>query len=380
MTSAPPAALAPRLLTLDDRDHWNAFAASCPGSDVLQSWEWGDLKGRGEWTPLRILLQDGATPVAGMSVLKRALPIPGRSIFYAARGPLLRDWSAATLRDLLVATRNLARKHGAILLKVDPALTDPAVAEMLAAEGFLPAGGEDGFGGTQPRCVMTLDLAPTEEELFGNFHPKWRYNTRLAERKGVVVRDDCAKDDLRVFYDLLKVTAERDGFLVRSYAYFEAMWDLLVPRRMGRLFLASVEGQAVSGAFCTLFGPVCCYTYGASSNEHRNKMPNHLMQWTMIRWARRNDFTVYDFRGVSPRHAAAEDDKLAGLNQFKAGFGAQFVEYIGEFDLPLSRVMYPLWTKGMPMARNFLKRRGRAASTPSATAPASSAPASEPDA
>ncbi len=29
-----------------------------------------------------------------------------------------------------------------------------------------------------------------------------------------------------------------------------------------------------------LFGDKAMYTYGASSNEHRNVMPNHLMQWT----------------------------------------------------------------------------------------------------
>jgi lipid II:glycine glycyltransferase (peptidoglycan interpeptide bridge formation enzyme) len=328
---------------------------------VLQSWEWGELKGRGEWTPLRLALKDGKKIVAGMSILKRELPLPGKSFFYAARGPLLREWTPEPLKALLTAAREEAKKHGAILLKVDPALTDEQAAKMLRAEGFIPAGGKDGFGGTQPRCVMTLDLHPSEEELFENFHPKWRYNTRLAERKGVTVHTSCTKDDLPAFYDLLKVTAERDSFLVRSYGYFEDMWDLLVPNRMGKLFLTYVEGKPISGAFCTLFGPVCCYTYGASSNEHRNKMPNHLMQWTMIRWARDHGFTVYDFRGVSPQHADPEHDKLAGLNQFKAGFGAQFVEYIGEYDLPLSKLFYPLWTKGMPMARNVLKRKSKGA-------------------
>jgi lipid II:glycine glycyltransferase (peptidoglycan interpeptide bridge formation enzyme) len=341
----------------EDRDEWNDFAAWCPGSDVLQSWEWGDLKGKGEWTPIRLALKDGGKFVSGMSLLKRDLPIPGKSILYASRGPLLREWTSERLRELLAAAKDVARQHGAILLKVDPALRDEKIAGMLKTEGFVSAGGSDGFGGTQPRCVMTLDLKPSEDELQAAFKPKWRYNIRLAERKGVTVKTDCTKDDLAAFYDLLKVTTERDGFLVRSYAYFEAMWDLLAPQKMGKLFLTFYEGKPLSGAFCTMFGPVFCYTYGASSNEHRDVMPNHLMQWTMIRYARDHGYSVYDFRGVSPRHVDPEHDKLAGLNRFKEGFGAEFVEYIGEFDLPLSSVFYPLWTKGMRMARNIMKKR-----------------------
>lgn len=351
----------PELLSAEAKDEWNAFAAECPGSDILQSWEWGDLKGRGEWTPLRLALRENGQIVAGMSLLKRPLPIPGKSFLYASRGPLLREWTPGLLHDLLAAARDVARQHGAIFLKVDPALTDPAIAEMLRKEEFAPTGGADGFGGTQPRCVMTLDLHPTEEEIFAGFHQKWRYNTRLAEKKGITVKTDCTKADLPTFYDLLKVTTARDGFLVRSLSYFEDMWDLLVPNEMGKLFLTYFEDQPLGGAFCTMFGPVFTYTYGASSNEHRNKMPNHLMQWTMIRHAKAHGYTLYDFRGVSPRHVDPEHDKLAGLNQFKAGFGAEFVEYIGEFDLPYSTLLYKGWTKGMPMVRDMMKRRRKAA-------------------
>ena len=347
----------------EHRDDWNDFAAWCPGSDVLQSYEWGELKARGGWSPIRLAVTDGGKMVAGMSLLARELPLPRKTILYAPRGPLLRHWKPDLLHELVAAAREVARERGAILLKVDPALTEPHIAEMLRAEKFVPAGGKDGFGGTQPRCVMTLDLRPSEEELQADFKPKWRYNIRLADRKGVTVQTNCTKADLQTFYNLLKVTAERDGFLVRSYEYFEAMWNLLVPNKMGKLFLTHVDGEAISGAFCTLFGPVCCYTYGASANVHREKMPNHLMQWTMIRWARDHGFQLYDFRGVSPRHVDPEHDRLAGLNQFKAGFGAEFVEYVGEFDLPLSPVLYPLWVKGMPKVREMLKRRKAAEAT-----------------
>ncbi len=351
------------LCSAKDRERWNNFTAWAPGADLLQSYEWGDLKARSGWTPIRLALEDRGQIVAAASLLKRPLPLPGKSILYAPRGPLLREWASPILQELAAALRETARSEGAILVKVDPAQTGAETAEVLRQAGFRPAPSASGFGGVQPRCVMVLDLNASRDELFARFKPKWRYNIRLAERKGVTVRSETTRDDLRTFYDLLRVTAERDGFLVRGFSYFEDIWELLVECRMAKLFLAEVEGEAVAGAICFLFGDTCWYTYGASSNAHRERMPNHLMQWTMIQWAQDHGYHTYDFRGVSPRTGAGEEDRLTGLNRFKAGFGAAFVEYIGEFDLSLSPVLYPLWVHGVPLAKRWMRGRRRAGAT-----------------
>jgi lipid II:glycine glycyltransferase (peptidoglycan interpeptide bridge formation enzyme) len=208
---------------------------------------------------------------------------------------------------------------------------------------------------------MQLDLARSLDDVIASFHQKWRYNIRLAQKKGVNIRSSVDKSDLPTFYSILRETAKRDGFLVRSQSYFEAMWDALVPRGWMRLFLGDVDGEPVCGALSYLFGDKAWYTYGASSNAHREKMPNYLMQWTMISWAHENGCRWYDFRGVS---CTPDDpnDKTAGLNRFKSGFNPRFVQYIGEFDLPLSTPGYWAFTKALPKARAIMKReRGREA-------------------
>jgi lipid II:glycine glycyltransferase (peptidoglycan interpeptide bridge formation enzyme) len=211
---------------------------------------------------------------------------------------------------------------------------------------------------------MQLDLDKSVDDLLASFHQKWRYNIRLAERKGVSIKSDCTKDDLRAFYDVLQVTAKRDGFLVRGYSYFETMWDLLVPSGYAKLFLGIYEGQVISGAFDFIIGNRAWYVYGASSNEHRNLMPNHLMQWTAIQWAMEQGCKWYDFRGVSPRRDASEDDDhLQGLNRFKEGFSPRYVEYIGEYDMVISPLWYWLWVRVKPAVTNMLKAKARAGSS-----------------
>ncbi len=195
-----------------------------------------------------------------------------------------------------------------------------------------------------------------------SFKEKWRYNIRLAERKGVIVRLDCDKSDLPIFYELLKETSKRDGFLVRDIKYFQDMWDLLVPAGFMKMALTYYQDKPIAGALVYHFGDKAMYTYGASSNEHRNVMPNHLMQWKLISWAHEQGCKWYDFRGVSPQKNES-DDHLRGLNRFKEGFSPRFVEYIGEYDMVLSPAYYWLWNVLMPGIRNFMKRRAKSGSS-----------------
>ena len=68
---------------------------------------------------------------------------------------------------------------------------------------------------------------------------------------------------------------------------------------MPQIFIAEYEGQAIAATLAMLTGDKVWYLYGASSNEHRNVMPNYLIQWTMIKWAKKHNCSMYDFRGVS---------------------------------------------------------------------------------
>lgn len=350
-----------REATEQDRDRFNEFVARFETGDLLQSFEWGELKARSGWEPVRVYAERGGQVIAAASLLKRAIPKTGRCIIYAPRGPVFDTRDTETVQDFCRYLSATARKHRAILLKIDP----PVVIEDTTSElnlkraGFRPVSAE-GFGGTQPKCVMQLDLDKDLDELLASFKPKWRYNIRLAERKGVRVQMDCEKSELAGFYSLLEETARRDGFLVREYKYFADMFDILAPYGYVKLVIARHEGKPIAGAIAHTFGDKAWYTYGASSNEHRNVMPNHLMQWQLIQWAKESGCKWYDFRGVSPRQDGEEGDRLQGLNRFKAGFSPRFVEYIGEYDMVLSPGWYWLWNVARPRVQGLLKARRRA--------------------
>lgn len=341
-----------KIIDETEKDIFNNFMAYGPKGHVLQSYEWGEVKRSTGWQPIRLLVMDEGKPKAGISILKRKLPIPGfnKCIFYAPRGPVADYTDKAVLRFLFNHVKFLAKQHGAILMKIDPDIKAPnnEVVRNLKSLGFKPVDSGKDFEGVQPKFVFRLDISEPLEDVAANFHSKTRYNIRLAERRKVKVKVG-TKEDLKPFYEILQETCIRDKFLVRSFEYFETLWDILVESGMARLFMAEYEGKYIAGTLAFIFGDKAWYIYGASSNEDRNVMPNYALQWAMIQWAKENGCTMYDFRGVSGD--ISPDNPLYGLYRFKKGFGGEFVEFIGEFDMPFSPFFYYLWVSAIPAYR-----------------------------
>ncbi len=335
----------------NERERFNAFVAAAPKGHFLQSYEWGELKARTGWKPIRLVAEQDGEIRGALSMLQRRLPLPGKSILYAPRGPVLAAGETRALAALVEYTRGYARRSGAIFLKLDPdiPMQDTGFPAVLRQLGFVGGAGGKNFEGVQPKFVFRLDISADPDTIFASFAPKTRYNIRLASKKGVTVTADRGKDYLPVFYALLQETATRDRFLIRSYSYFNDIWDQFVERGMAKLFLAEYEGKVVAGTLAFIMGDKAWYLYGASGNQYRNVMPNYLLQWEMIRWAKENGCRMYDFRGVSGD--LSEDNPLYGLYRFKKGFNGELVEFIGEYDLLFSPGLYWLWQHGEPLYR-----------------------------
>ena len=155
------------------------------------------------------------------------------------------------------------------------------------------------------------------------------------------------------FARLMLETGVRDGFVTRQPEYFAQMLDNLGEHC--RLYMAFHEDVPIAGTLAIHYGDKVWYLYGASSNEHRNLMPNYLLQWRMIQWAVETKCRVYDFRGVSGD--LSEDNPLYGLYKFKKGFGGEFTEFVGEMDLVLNRPVYFAVEHGTNLLKEVRKKR-----------------------
>ena len=255
--------------------------------------------------------------------------------------------------------KELATKYKAFTLKWEPDIKsdDKEFRKIVEKLGFrIKDDGKDFGDGIQPRYVFRLNIKDkTEEEIFSDFHQKTRYNIRLATKKGVVIKEG-KKEDLKDFHKIMEITGKRDDFMIRPLEYFEKMYDILEPNHM-KLMMAYYEDKPISGIIDIIYGNKIWYLYGASSNEHRNLMPNYLLQWEGIKYALSQGKDIYDFRGVSG--VLDETHPQYGLYRFKKGFNAEFTEFIGEiyFDFkPFVYKTYKISEKIFKKARGFIRR------------------------
>lgn len=339
-----------RFTFVTDCNAWNQSLLALPNPHILQSFEWGAFKARHGWVPTRLAAREGEQTRAVASVLRRrASPLP-LAVMYVPKGPLLDFGDEAVLSETLAALETLARRGRAIFIKIDPnvPVENEAVQRLLRARGWRPSAEQIQF-----RNTMLTDLRLAEDDLLATMKPKWRYNIRLAARRGVRVRPG-SHADLPVFYAMYRETSVRDGFPIRPFTYYEDAWGSFINADLAHMLLAELEGEILAGVLLFQFGPTAWYMYGASLNLHRDAMPNHLLQWEAMRWAKARGCTTYDWWGAPD--VLNESDPMWGVYRFKEGFGGQFVQYIGAWDYPVSPTLYWLYRVVMPRYLSLLRR------------------------
>jgi peptidoglycan pentaglycine glycine transferase (the first glycine) len=351
---------------------WNEMIAALPGAHVLQTWEWAQVKSLFGWQPdPRLWLDSSGKVVAAAMLLNRAIPIQGLSarlrVIYVPKGPLL-DWNDPFLRGcVLDDLAKLGRKQGGLFIKIDPdvdlgtgypggeGFTEDTLGQAVTAD-LKGTGWSFSDEQIQFRNTVLIDLRPDEEALLANMKQKTRYNIRLAGRKGVCVRSG-GRADLEALYKLYAETSARDGFVIREEAYYQTVWGTFLQAGMAEALIAEVDGEMVAGVIIFQFASRAWYLYGMSRAEHREKMPNHLLQWEAMRRARANGCQFYDMWGAPD--VFSENDPLWGVYRFKEGFDGQVVRRLGAWDLPLRPWFYRLYTQILPRLLEVMRRRGR---------------------
>ncbi|MBQ6266186.1 MAG: peptidoglycan bridge formation glycyltransferase FemA/FemB family protein [Clostridia bacterium] len=335
-----------------DRNHaadFDAFTAAHPNGHFLQTSLWAQVKD--DWKWFGVLCRNDAGEITGaLGVLLRKISGLPYHMMYAPRGPVCDFDDAATFNALIDAAKAEGKKYNAYELKIDkdvPAENETYRA-MTAQAGFRCKDRTLDFEDFQCRFVFRIALGGrTEDEVFASFHSKHRYNIRVARKHNVEVRL-CGSEAADAFFAIMEVTGERDHFAIRSAAYFAIILDVFGEN--ARLYMAYYEGKPIAGTLAVRWGDKVWYFYGGSLNEHRNVMPNYLLQWEMIRWAIESGCAIYDFRGVSGN--LDESNPLYGLYRFKKGFNGDFIEFMGEMDL----ILKPAAAKVVAASQELMKK------------------------
>ncbi len=331
--------------TIAQADVWDTTLLTLPQPHILQSWVWGELKGSRRWTPFRFVWRAEGRVVAAAQVL---VVQRGRlRLGYIPKGPLL-DWTDSALAEtVLTQLASYAQQRGLLLLKIDPDVRADTEVGSTTSALLAKLGWRASFEQIQFRNTMVLDLQPPLDQLMAQMKPKWRYNIHLAVRKGVTIRD-ATLNDLPLLWTMYAETAARDNFVIREETYYRDVWQRFMRAGLAWALIAEVNTLPVAMAIAFHFGTSAWYMYGASRDAGKGFMPNHLLQWHIIRRAKEGGCTVYDLWGAPD--ILDDTDPLWGLYRFKEGFGATFVPHLGAYDYGPHPWLYRLYALLRPRA------------------------------
>lgn len=307
---------------------WNHFLAQHPNAHLLQTGEWGELKSAFGWKPVRIVSGD-----SGVQILFRKLPL-GFTVGYIPK--------ANFDQSLLPEIDSACKQNRAIFLKLEPDSWDSTFS-------FHPSAFILSKHNIQPPRTVIIDIRDSEEDILARMKPKTRYNTRLAEKKGVTVR---VWDDIDSFHKMMLTTGGRDGFGIHSLEYYKRAYELLQPKGLGEILVAEYEDKPLAALFVARNGHRAYYLYGASTDEERNRMPTYLLQWEAMKWAKARGCEEYDLWGVPDEDEAtleanfeSRHDGLWGVYRFKRGFGGELKRAAQAMDRVYNPLLYWAYLK-----------------------------------
>jgi lipid II:glycine glycyltransferase (peptidoglycan interpeptide bridge formation enzyme) len=356
-----------------DAKNWNSHIASLANPHLLQTMEWGKVKEEFGWgLHNKLWYSEDGEVVAAALILERDLSLGGISrvrMMYVPKGPLLKSWEDKALRQRVLSDlKSIALERRAFFIKIDPDVRvgcgvpdtpgavvlqeGEVVEEDLRIKGWMYSGGQVQF-----RNTIIIDLTPPEDELLVRMKQKTRYNVRLSSRRGVTVRVG-SLDDLDILYTMYANTSIRDGFVIRERNYYRTVWELFYNAGMLKPLVAEVNQEPVAGLLLFIFKRQAWYLYGMSTDVHREKMPNYLLQWEAMRIAKKEGCSQYDLWGAP--ESFEENDPLWGVYKFKRGLGGIVVRHLGAWDLPVRPWMYHLYDRVLPKVLDIMRSRGQA--------------------
>ncbi len=287
-----------------DKKVWDDWVTKQDDYTFLQSWDWGEFNERmGEkvWRTKETGQVISVTAKRGKFLFVPHGPIPTKSSL-----------------DFL---KQLAREHGCGFLRLSPWVENlPANNKVLRNLGFRPAPSI-----MHAEETWLLPLGGSENELLAQMGKTHRNLIRRAEREGVEIEITKKKEDIRYLDELQREAAKRHNFVPFSRKFLETEFEIFAKDNEAVLFLGKYQGEVLAAAVIIFYGK---FAYYFQSGSRETKIPvNYLLQWEVIKEAKRRGCEIYNFWGVT----AENKGNASGLYTFKSGFGGFQKNYLHAF-------------------------------------------------
>ncbi len=337
---------------INDKAQWEEFLLGCKEKTFLQSFNWGEFNkylGGKVW---RLGIFEDGKLIASAQLLKVSAR-RGKFLFLP-HGPAINPKSQIPnpkleiLEVLLAELKKIAKEEKCSFIRVAPIWERNTENEKV----FDDLGFRNAPIHMHPEFTWELDLGKTEDALLAGMRKTTRYLIKQAEKNSdIEILQSKDIKDLEHFNPIFRETAKRQHFVPFSLGYLKKEFQSFLVDDKIVFFFGKHKGEIVSAAMIVFWSGKAFYHQSGST--HSKSPVSYLLQWEVIKEAKRRGCDAYNFWGIAPFKNIAGKNGSAkteikdknhpwyGLSLFKMGFGGQTKEYVRTKDLPLSVFYWP---------------------------------------
>lgn len=312
-----------------DRERINAVA-----THPLQSWEWGEARKKMGITIVRIGEFHNQVLTNIFQISFHNIPLVERTIGYVPKSV----FPSLNAQEYI---KKVALQRKAVCVKFEPNSN-----KSNRDFGLLVPAKHALF----PSWTQVLDLSRSEKEISEKMKQKTRYNINLSQRKGVEVKEMTNRDGFEIYSDLYFKTTARQNYKGHTKEYHQMVFNELKDS-ISHIFVAWYKGVPIAAYHFFIFNKVGYYTYGGSSLDYKNVMGSNLLMWEVIKYCKKHGCTSFDMWGSLPP-GYDSSTPWGGFTRFKEGFGTDFVEFEGSYDIVINKPLYATYN----IAQSIRKR------------------------
>jgi len=316
---------------ITDKKTWETFVLSQDKKTFLHSWNWGEFNSALSNKIWRLGIYSSVSSPQELIGVVLVIKISARrgTFLFVPQGPI--GQSTDILESLTDYLKKLAEEEACDFIRISPALDNNEENQNL----FKKLGFRRAPIHMHAELMWILDVRPSEEQLLKAMRKNTRYSVKKAEKEGVEIRQSFNPDDVLRFNRIYKETAERHKFTPYSLDYLQKEFDTFVNDNQISIFLARYKNEIIAGAIIVFYNGVGFYHHGATSSKYARIPASQLLQWEVIKEAKRRGCKLYNFWGIVEGSPPAGGHPWAGLSLFKKGFGGFSKEYLHAQDLPI---------------------------------------------
>ena len=325
---------------IDNKEIWEDFINNCSEKTFLHSWNWGEVQkklGNKIW---RFGMYKNNNIVA-VCLLNKVFAKRGNFLLIQ-HGPIISDkeynLKNEIINSFISKFKDIGKKEKCNFIRIAPLLKrDSDNDKLFKGLGFL----KSPMHANAYEATWVLNTFLSDEDIFKNMRKTTRYLIRQAMKNNDIRIIKSEKiEDVKIYQSLIEEVSKYHKFVPFSFDLVKNEFEIFLKDKQALLFLGEYKKEIGAAALIIFWSGIAFYHQGALSLKYHKIPISYVLQWEIIKEAKKRNCKLYDFWGYvdpykQPKHP------WAGPALFKMGFGGYKKEYLKTYDLPIS-FKYPL--------------------------------------